>query len=78
MVKKSSKVSINIDSDNEDINAALDEVQQKVEEEIEKERERIMEQNGNYEDSVEDLFDENMTRQHYIFKMVNGELIAID
>jgi phage shock protein PspC (stress-responsive transcriptional regulator)/ribosome-associated translation inhibitor RaiA len=76
--KKSSKVSINIDSDNEDINAALDEVQQKVEEEIEKERERIMEQNGNYEDSVEDLFDENMTRQHYIFKMVNGELIAID
>ena len=71
----SSKIVINIDSDNEDINAALDKAQQKLDEA----REKIEEaENIDISDEFDVNFDERMTRQHYIFKMVNGELIAID
>ena len=71
----SSKIVINIDSDNEDINAALDKAQQKLDEA----REKIEEaENIDISDEFDVDFDENMSRQHYIFKMVNGELIAID
>ena len=71
----SSKIVINIDSDNEDINAALDKAQQKLDEA----REKIEEaENIDISDEFDVDFDERMTRQHYIFKMVNGELIAID
>lgn len=70
----SSKIVINIDSDNDDVNAALDKAQEKLDEA----REKIEEQQINFEDSIEDVFDRRMTREHYIFKMVNGELIAID
>lgn len=70
----SSKIVINIDSDNDDVNAALDKAQQKLDEA----RQKIEEEQINLEDSIEDIFDRRMSREHYIFKMVNGELIAID
>jgi hypothetical protein len=53
----------------------LDKAQQKLDEA----REKIEEaENIDISDEFDVDFDENMTRQHYIFKMVNGELIAID
>ncbi|HRH58763.1 MAG TPA: PspC domain-containing protein [Chitinophagales bacterium] len=70
----SSKIVINIDSDNSDVNAALDKAQEKLDEA----RQRLEEEQINFEDSIEDIFDRRMSREHYIFKMVNGELIAID
>lgn len=71
----SSKIVINIDSDNGDLNAALDKAQQKLDEA----REKIEEaETIDISDEFDVNFDERMTRQHYIFKMVNGELIAID
>lgn len=69
-----SKIIINIDSDNEDINDALQEAQDKLDEA----RERLQEANISIEDSLEIEFENKIHRQHYIFKMVNGELIAID
>lgn len=70
----SSKIVINIDSDNDDVNAALDKAQEKLDEA----RQRLEEEQINFDDSIEDIFDRRMSREHYIFKMVNGELIAID
>lgn len=70
-----SKIVINIDSDNQDINDALDKAQQKIDEARQKiEEAETIDISG---DSDEEL-DNRLTREHYIFRMVNGELIAID
>jgi phage shock protein PspC (stress-responsive transcriptional regulator)/uncharacterized membrane protein len=63
----SSRIIINIDSDNEDINAALDEV-----------REQLEEVDVQISDSMDIEFERRIQKEHYIFRMVNGELIAID
>lgn len=68
------KIIINIDSDNKDMNEALDKAQQKIEEA----RERI-EEVENINIIIDDNeLDDRLFKQHYIFRMVNGELIAVD
>ena len=71
---KGSKIVINIDSDNEDVNAALDKAQEKIDEA----REKLENAQDEIDDTLNDEFENSLQRQHYIFKMVNGELIAID
>ncbi len=68
-----SKIVINIDSDNEDINDALDKAQEKIDEAREK-----IEDAETIDISNIDEEDNRLYRQHYIFKMVNGELVPID
>ena len=70
----SSKIVINIDSDNGDVNAALDKAQEKLDEA----REKLESEQENFNDSIDMIFETRLQRQHYIFRMVNGELIAID
>lgn len=60
-------ISVNINSDAEDINDAIDKVQEKIEEA----QERI-------NDSLNIDFEDRLQRQHYVFKMVNGELVPLD
>ena len=68
-----SKIVINIDSDNEDINDALEKAQEKIDEAREK-----IEDAETIDISNIDEEDNRLYRQHYIFKMVNGELVPID
>lgn len=68
-----SKIVINIDSDNEDINDALDKAQEKIDEAREK-----IDDAETIDISNIDEEDNRLYRQHYIFKMVNGELVPID
>ena len=68
------KIIINIDSDNQDMNEALDRAQEKLDAAREKLEEVeniniIIDDNGS---------DEILFKQHYIFRMVNGELVAVD
>lgn len=70
-----SKIVINIDSDNENINDALDKAQQKLDEA----REKIENaETVNIYDVSDEEFEDRIHRQHYIFRMVNGELVPID
>jgi outer membrane murein-binding lipoprotein Lpp len=73
----SSKISINIDSDNEDLNDALDKAQEKIDEAREK-IEAAQDEENNIEINIDGDNDNRLYRQHYIFKMVNGELVPID
>lgn len=56
----SSKVSINIDSDDKDIDKAIKAI------------------NDEINDSIDTSWESRMHRQHYIFRMVNGELVPLD
>ena len=70
-----SKIVINIDSDNEDLNAALDKAQEK----LDKARENLEDaETIDIEELNDDAFEARIHRQHYIFRMVNGELVPID
>lgn len=68
------KIVINIDTKNKDINDALDKAQEKLDEA----REKLENENIDIEDSADEEYQDRLQRQHYIFKMVNGELVAID
>jgi phage shock protein PspC (stress-responsive transcriptional regulator) len=77
----SSKIVINIDSENENVNEALDKAQDKIDEAREKfdalqDDEKDI--HINISDSDEDEMEARIHRQHYIFRMVNGELIPLD
>lgn len=68
------KIIINIDSDNQDMNEALDKAQEKLDAAREK-----LEEVENINIIIDDNgMDEILFKQHYIFRMVNGELIAVD
>jgi phage shock protein PspC (stress-responsive transcriptional regulator) len=70
-----SKIVINIDTDNEDINAALDKAQEKLDEA----REKLDNAETIDIEALNDAaFEARIHRQHYIFRMVNGELVPID
>lgn len=70
----SSKIIINIEDDNGDITEALDKAQEK----LDAARERLEDANIRLDDSMQEIFENRLSREHYIFKMVNGELVAID
>jgi len=69
------KIVINVDTNNPDINEALDKAQEKLDEA----REKIEEaQNVDIHDAYDEDFEARIHRQHYIFRMVGGELVPID
>ena len=71
--KKGTKLTISIDTDDKDVNAALDKAQQKLDlRKIRKHRENTL------DDSLDNAWEDRMHRQHYIFKMVNNALVPID
>lgn len=71
----SSQVVINIDSDEQDINAAIGEAQEKLDRALDKLEDVDPDINIDVNiDSKNDFY----SRQHYIFRMVNGELVPID
>ncbi|MFN8282027.1 MAG: PspC domain-containing protein [Chitinophagales bacterium] len=72
--KDSSKITINIESNNEDVNDALDKAQEKINEALE----NAAELQEEMQDSIEERINIRLGREHYIFKMVNGELIPLD
>ena len=70
-----SKISINIDSNNPDVNEALDKAQEKIDEA----REKLENASTiDIEEQIDSSFEASLHRQHYIFRMVNGELVPID
>ncbi len=72
--EKPSKIIINIDTDNKDVSDALDKAQEK----LDAAREKLGDEQDNINDSIDNVFENRLQRQHYIFKMMNGELIPLD
>ncbi|HQG38370.1 MAG TPA: PspC domain-containing protein [Chitinophagales bacterium] len=72
--KNGTKLTISIDTDDKDVNAALDKAQQKIDEA----REKLENAQNTIDDSLDNTWEDRMHYQHYIFKMVNSELVPID
>ncbi|MDB5227872.1 MAG: PspC domain protein [Bacteroidota bacterium] len=73
-------ITINIDP-NKNADAELDKAQQKIDEAREKmdaAQEEMDARQDEMQDSIDQMLDDPLHREHYIFKMVNGELVAID
>lgn len=78
--KDSTKIIINVDP-SKNIDDELERAQEKLEaarEKLEAARDRIDFEQENIEDSLDAVFERNLGRQHYIFRMINGELVPID
>ncbi|HRB93093.1 MAG: PspC domain-containing protein [Chitinophagales bacterium] len=78
--KDSTKIIINVEG-NKNIEEELDRAQEKLDharEKIQEAHERFSDEQDDHFDSIEDEININLSKQHYIFRMVNGELIPID
>lgn len=67
-------ITISIDTDSKDADSELD----KAQEEIDKAREKLEKAGVDLNDSLDIMWENRLQRQHYIFKMFNGELVPID
>ena len=67
-------ITIKIDSKNTNVNEELE----KARAELEKAAEELEAKQAEMEDSLDQEFHVRLQREHYIFRMQNGELIAID
>ncbi|MFN8239095.1 MAG: PspC domain-containing protein [Chitinophagales bacterium] len=67
-------ITIKIDSKNTNVNEELE----KAKAELEKAAEELEAKQAEMEDSLDQEFHVRLQREHYIFRMQNGELIAID
>lgn len=74
----SSNVTINIDTDDKDIDKTISKVERKINEAIEKIENKDPNVDVNVNINEEDDDNDYYSRQHYIFRMTNGELVPID
>lgn len=69
------KITINIDTKGD---KNIDEAIKNAEEKLKEAKEKLRAHQIELDDSLDSIFDKQLNREHYIFRMHNGELIAID
>ncbi|MBK8352907.1 MAG: PspC domain-containing protein [Chitinophagales bacterium] len=70
----STTINLNIDSNNPDVQSALEDA--KIE--LENAKEELMDAKEELNDELDTAMDDFYSHEHYIFKMVNGELVPLD
>lgn len=70
----STTIKLNIDSNNPDVKEALEDAKR----ELEDAKEQLMDAKQELNDELDSAIDDFYSHEHYIFKMVNGELIPLD